>query len=231
MIQGNYPQRFFAPNLPLSLPTPAARQTVAPHQEPLSNTANDQPLSRPRRASAPLRTTGTTASTPATESSAPLTATAVAHQFDTRPTLRSVVSGMLEEAIKSLYPTLAFNPAETAVAEPISSSPPQYRLTPLLDIALRHLTTEGDLDFTDKHALPCTLVDPATGHTLKPAPSPDALMPGIDMQAIELAIRSLRAPLKKPSNRPCSSTSWAAPMPTLKATTTGAGSATRCATP
>lgn len=197
MIQGNYPQRFFAPNLPLSLPTPAARQTVGPHQEPLSNTANDQPLSRPRRASAPLRTTGTTASIPASESSAPLTATAVAHQFDTRPTLRSVVSGMLEEAIKSLYPTLAFNPAETAVAEPISSSPPQYRLTPLLDIALRHLTTEGDLDFTDKHALPCTLVDPATGHTLKPAPSPDALMPGIDMQAIELAIRSLRAPLKK----------------------------------
>ena len=197
MIQGNYPQRFFDHNLPLSLPTPTASLAADTQHEPLTNIENGQPLNRPRRASAPLRTTGTTASTPASESSAPLTATAVAHQFDTRPTLRSVVSGMLEEAIKSLYPTLAFNPAEAAVAEPISDNPPQYRLTPLLDIALRHLTTGGDLDFTDKHALPCTLVDPATGHTLKPGPSPDALMPGIDMQAIELAIRSLRAPLKK----------------------------------
>ena len=197
MIQGNYPQRFFDHNLPLSLPTPTASLAADTQHEPLTNIENGQPLNRPRRASAPLRTPGTSTPTPATDNSPPLTATAVAHQFDTRPTLRSVVSGMLEEAIKSLYPTLAFNPAEAAVAEPISDNPPQYRLTPLLDIALRHLTTGGDLDFTDKHALPCTLVDPATGHTLKPGPSPDALMPGIDMQAIELAIRSLRAPLKK----------------------------------
>ena len=194
MIQGNYPQRFFDHHLPVSLPTPAAGQAVDTHHEALSNAAQDQPLNRPRRASAPLRTAVTTAPT---DNSPQITATAVAQQFDTRPTLRSVVSGMLEEAIKSLYPTLAFNLAETAVAEPISTDPPQYRLTPLLDIALKHLTTDGDLDFTDKHSLPCTLVDHATGHSLKPAPSSNALMPGIDMQAIELAIRSLRAPLKK----------------------------------
>ena len=102
MIQGNYPQRFFDHNLPLSLPTPTASLAADTQHEPLTNIENGQPLNRPRRASAPLRTPGTSTPTPATDNSPPLTATAVAHQFDTRPTLRSVVSGMLEEAIKSV---------------------------------------------------------------------------------------------------------------------------------
>ncbi|WP_330211191.1 dermonecrotic toxin domain-containing protein [Pseudomonas sp. AM4(2022)] len=195
MIQGNYPQRFFDQNLPLSLPTPAARQP-ADTDHTLANAGPDQPLSRPRRASAPLRSPPTTPGA-ATASPPQITASSVAQQFDSRPTLRSVVSDLLNDAIKSLYPTLVFNPAETAVAEPLSSNPPQYRLTPLLDVALRHLTSHDDLDFTDKHSLSCTLMDQTTGHTLKPAPAPNALKPGIDMQAIELAIRSLRAPLKK----------------------------------
>src|SRR5690606_8955976 len=68
--------------------------------------------------------------------------------------------------------------------------------TPLLDVALKHLTRDGELDFTDKHSLACTLIDQATGHMLKPGPLAGALVPGIDMQAIELIIRSLRTTLK-----------------------------------
>ncbi|MGR3885797.1 hypothetical protein FW764_02265 [Pseudomonas sp. 1152_12] len=125
-----------------------------------------------------------------------MTANAVAHQFAGRPTLRTVISGLLSDAIKKLYPTLVFNPEHTSLAAPFSSNPPQYRLTPLVDVALKHLTTDGELDFTDKHSLACTLIDQTTGHRLKPEPLAGALVPGIDMQAIELIIRSLRTTFK-----------------------------------
>ncbi len=125
-----------------------------------------------------------------------LAAHAVNSQFATRPTVRSVVSDMLSEAIKSQYPNLEINLAQTSVAEPIGDNPVQYRLTPLLDMALKHLASGSQLDFTDKYALPQKLVNKRTGATLRvPAPSGNQ-RDDIDLSVIELAIRSLRPSLK-----------------------------------
>lgn len=221
MIHGNHPPRLFDYAFSPVLPTPAALQPAETAQatpplpsKPAPQSDHGQPLRRSRRDATlhyevagesgltvvPLRSTPlTTLSThqPATAPRSPdITANTVAHQFAERPTLRSVVSGMLSDALKNLYPTLAFDLEYTSLAEPTSDNPPQYCLTPLLDVALKHLTSDGELDFTDKHSLACTLIDQATGHTLKPAPSAQGLTPGIDMQAVELVIRSLRTTLK-----------------------------------
>lgn len=221
MIHGNHPPRLFDYAFSPVLPTPAALQPAETAQatpplpsKPAPQSDHGQPLRRSRRDATlhyevagesgltvvPLRSTPlTTLSThqPATAPRSPdITANTVAHQFAERPTLRSVVSGMLSDALKNLYPTLAFDLEYTSLAEPTSNNPPQYCLTTLLDVALKHLTSDGELDFTDKHSLACTLIDQATGHTLKPAPSAQGLTPGIDMQAVELVIRSLRTTLK-----------------------------------
>ncbi|WP_248136045.1 DUF6543 domain-containing protein [Pseudomonas sp. W2Jun17] len=221
MIHGNHPSRLSDYTLsPVPLP-PVTHKSgkvleIPPgsHSEASLQTDHDQSLRRSRRDTSvhyetspgssslrsglsfvPLSPTPTaTVSTP--QPAADITANTVAHQFAGRPTLRSVVSNLLSDAIKNLYPTLAFDPRYTALAEPISNNPPQYCLTPLLDVALKHLTRDGELDFTDKHSLACTLIDQATGHMLKPGPLAGALVPGIDMQAIELIIRSLRTTLK-----------------------------------
>ncbi|WP_256858644.1 dermonecrotic toxin domain-containing protein [Pseudomonas synxantha] len=221
MIHGNHPSRLSDYTLsPVPLP-PVIHKSgkvleIPPgsHSEASLQTDHDQSLRRSRRdtsvhyetspGSSSLRsglsfvplspTPAATVSTP--QPAADITANTVAHQFAGRPTLRSVVSNLLSDAIKNLYPTLAFDPRYTALAEPISNNPPQYCLTPLLDVALKHLTRDGELDFTDKHSLACTLIDQATGHMLKPGPLAGALVPGIDMQAIELIIRSLRTTLK-----------------------------------
>jgi hypothetical protein len=125
-----------------------------------------------------------------------LAAHAVSSQFATRPSVRSVVREMLGEAIKSLYPTLELDVAQTSVAEPIAQNPVQYRLTPLLDVALNHLAAGAEIDFTDKYSWPQKLVKQGTGTTLRvPHPSGDR-RDDIDMSAIELVIRSLRPSLR-----------------------------------
>ena len=125
-----------------------------------------------------------------------LAAHAVSSQFATRPGVRSVVREMLGEAIKSLYPTLELDVAQTSVAEPIAQNPVQYRLTPLLDVALNHLAAGAEIDFTDKYSWPQKLVKQGTGTTLRvPHPSGDR-RDDIDMSAIELVIRSLRPSLR-----------------------------------
>lgn len=125
-----------------------------------------------------------------------LAAHAVSSQFATRPDVYSVVRDMLGEAIKSLYPTLEFDVAQTSVAEPIAENPVQYRLTPLLDVALNHLATGADIDFTDKYSWPQKLVKQGTGTTLRVPDASGNRREDIDMSAIELAIRSLRPSLK-----------------------------------
>jgi hypothetical protein len=212
MIHGNHPPTLFNYALSPVLPSPRARQpgeareaaieggsgtsSQAEYEHPLRRRSRAAGLTAARLSAAPAATLAMPA--PVNAASSPeLTANRVAQQFAERPTLRSVVSGLLSEALKTLYPTLAFDLEYTALAEPISSNPPQYCLTPLLDVALKHLTTDGELDFTDKEGIACTLIDQATGHTLKPAPLAGALVPGIDMQAIEMAIRSLRTALKR----------------------------------
>lgn len=221
MIHGNHPNRLFDHTLsPLPLapvtrkPGEVSETTLGSHSDASPQTGHDQSLRRRRRdttvhydvsaGSSSLRSGLTfvplnpspavTISTP--QPATDVTANTVAHQFAGRPTLRSVVSNLLSDAITNLYPTLAFDPEYTALAEPISNTPPQYCLTPLLDLALEYLTRDGELDFTDRHSLACTLIDQATGHTLKPGPLAGALVPGIDMQAVELIIRSLRTTLK-----------------------------------
>lgn len=125
-----------------------------------------------------------------------LAARAVNSQFATRPTVHSVVSKMLGDAIKSLYSDLELNLAQTSVAEPISDNPVQYRLTPLLDMALKQVAQGGELDFTDKYGLPQKLIDQRTGATLRVPASSGNRRDDLDMSAIELAIRTLRPALK-----------------------------------
>ena len=167
------------------------RNSLSPliHHQPLAAAAPTL-----RSVSAMAHDTLVQASPPAVTSH--LAAHAVNSQFASRPTIRSVISDMLGEAIKSQYPELELNLAQTSVAEPIAADPVQYRLTPLLDLALKHLASGSELDFTDKHSRPQKLVNQRTGATLRvPAPSGNRT-DDIDMSTIELAIRSLRPSLK-----------------------------------
>lgn len=135
-------------------------------------------------------------SAPAPAAVATLTAQAVDSQFASRPTVRSVVANLLTEAVQALYPDLPFDPAHTSLSIPIGNDPARYRQVPLLDVALEHLATNAELDFSDQHALPQRLVDQRTGTPLTASVPPGSPAKDLDMRAVELAIASLRANLK-----------------------------------
>ncbi|WP_419793509.1 hypothetical protein MYA83_16240 [Pseudomonas palleroniana] len=119
-------------------------------------------------------------------------ASVVANQFATRPTLRSVVAAQLDSLLNQRYPTLSFNSANTALAVPISTDPLQYALTPLLDLALEHMASGGEL------ALPegAKWVSRDTATTLKVVDASGNRATPLDTYSMELAIRSLRPNLK-----------------------------------
>ncbi|OPA85187.1 hypothetical protein BFW87_27525 [Pseudomonas fluorescens] len=122
----------------------------------------------------------------------------MAEHFATRPSVRSVVAELLAQALKAQYPTLEIDIANTSLAVPISADPLQYALTPLLDLALEHLASGAELDFTDRHGLPCKWLDTAHYRLLKVTERAGHLVMPLDMQTLELAIRNLR-PLLKPA--------------------------------
>ncbi|WP_225924307.1 dermonecrotic toxin domain-containing protein [Pseudomonas khavaziana] len=111
----------------------------------------------------------------------------VASQFASRPTVRSVVAGMLDEALKRHYPTLDFNSANTSLATRLPTDSVQYKLTPLLDLALEHLATGSELGFTAQSQW-------VESHSANPLSVVDASKRSepLDTRIVELAIRSLR---------------------------------------
>ncbi|MGY2159820.1 dermonecrotic toxin domain-containing protein [Pseudomonas tolaasii] len=120
----------------------------------------------------------------------------VAAHFAGRPTVRSVVAGMLNDALKAQHPTLTIDVANTSLAVPISAEPLQYSLTPLLDLALDHLAAGTELDFSDRFSLLCEWMDTAHMKFVKVTEGANPYPRPLDMQAVELAIRALRPNLK-----------------------------------
>ncbi|MCR4541188.1 hypothetical protein NUV89_22610 [Pseudomonas sp. 18.1.10] len=120
----------------------------------------------------------------------------VAAHFANRPSVRSVVAGLLAEALKVQHPTLNIDIANTALAVPVQAGTTQYALTPLLDLALEHLASGTELDFSDRFGQPCKWID--TTHYNFLSVKDDGSQPTrpLDMQAVELAIRTLRPNLK-----------------------------------
>ena len=120
----------------------------------------------------------------------------VAAHFASRPSLRSVVAGLLNEALKAQHPSLNIDVANTSLAVPTQAGAAQYALTPLLDLALEHLASGVELDFSDRFGEPCKWID--TAHYTFLGVKDDANQPTLplDMQAVELAIRALRANVK-----------------------------------
>ncbi|MDY7533990.1 hypothetical protein RGV33_20305 [Pseudomonas sp. Bout1] len=111
-------------------------------------------------------------------------------RFATRPTVRSVVSQVLDEAIKQLLPTLQLDLAHTSLSRAAADTSAQQRPTPLLEVALHHLIDRDELDFND------ATFDPPLSDPQK--------------QAVELAIRSLRE-LLKPAFQQALTRYWSEP--------------------
>ena len=166
--------------------------------QPVDEPIVDQPTSIAPRAERSISTTparpvstiqSTLSEMPAARANTP--AEVVANQFGSRPTVRSVVAKMLDDALKRHYPTLDFNSANTSLAIRLPTDSVQYKLTPLLDLALEHLASGRELGLTaesqwveSSSATPLSVVDASGKHT-EP----------LDMRTVELVIRSLRANL------------------------------------
>ncbi|OIN51808.1 hypothetical protein BLL37_14050 [Pseudomonas azotoformans] len=120
----------------------------------------------------------------------------MADQFATRPTVRSVVAALLNEAIRHRHPTLDFDSATTSVAIATQSNPLKYQLRPLVDLALEHLASGTELDFSDRFGEPCKWVNATTGSTLSFVDSTGNRATPLDTQTVELAIGSLKSSLK-----------------------------------
>lgn len=157
--------------------TPTTLRSSAPRQNPA-------PTGLQRRLSAPLQPNTTTLET------------RVAAHFASRPSVRSVVAALLTEALKAQHPSVNIDVANTALAVPTQAGASQYALTPLLDLALEHLASGAELDFSDRFGEPCKWID--TTHYTFLSVKDDANQPTLplDMQAVELAIRALRANVK-----------------------------------
>ncbi|MFK9005409.1 dermonecrotic toxin domain-containing protein [Pseudomonas pergaminensis] len=177
--------RLYTVNLPT---TPQLPGVLAPPAEPAIST-----VARPQ-----IRTSSVqpTLSSRFTIPPASTTENVVAAHFANRPTLRSVVAGMLTDALKTQYPSLDINVATTSLAVPSQAAPLQYVLTPLLDLALDHLASGTDLDFTDRHGEPCKWIDTAHFRFLKIIDDNGLRSRLLDMSTVELAIRALRPNLK-----------------------------------
>lgn len=168
------------PARPVNVPLASHAVTTAPPAPPL--TAEPPSLSGVN--APPARIRRDLAAPPAEPD-----AGAVHSQFAARPTVRTVVAQLLQNAISTLYPGLNVDTRQVSLATPQQASSLQYTLTPLLDVALDYLANGTEPDFTDKHATPCKLVNSTTAATLR-APSGERRVE-LDMRKIELAIRSL----------------------------------------
>ncbi|MBV4455361.1 hypothetical protein KVG91_22525 [Pseudomonas sp. SWRI103] len=116
----------------------------------------------------------------------------VADQFATRPTLRSVVAKLLDDTLNHQFPSLNFNSANTSLAVPNGTTPLQYRLTPLLDLALEHLAGSAELEVPSD----AKWVTSDSGTSLRVADVTGNSADLLDKHFTELAIRSLRPNLK-----------------------------------
>ena len=176
--------------LPVESSTPDAIPAKPEHEAPVTPRApashiSPAPTSLQRQLSPPLQ--------PGV--AVPLENQVAAH-FADRPSLRSVVAGLLHEALKAQHPTLNIDVAHTSLAVPSQAGTTQYVLTPLLDLALEHLASGAELDFSDRFGTPCKWID--TAHFTFLSVKDDASQPllPLDMQAVELAIRALRPNVK-----------------------------------
>lgn len=88
-----------------------------------------------------------------TTGSAEIIARAVNSRFDSRPTLRSQTARMLKSGILEKYPTLAFDPDRTKVAQPIPGG--AWRLTLLLDVVLEYLASGAFPELNEKFGRSC----------------------------------------------------------------------------
>lgn len=168
------------------LPTEAAPPLHEPVPHPPSPTPSRTERSAPTRIPSAIQSRLEATPTPP----APKPAEVVANPFANRPTVRSVVATLLDNALKHRYPTLDFKSANTSLATRLPTDSEQYALTPLLDLALQHLATGADLGLTAKSqwvdsnsANPLRVVDASGNPTT------------LDMRTVELAIRGLRANL------------------------------------
>lgn len=178
----------------VSLPIDSLSSTVtdATHEEgPPHTSGSTAPSTIPistglqRRLSTPLQPTAATT-----------LETRVATHFANRPSVRSVVAGLLAEALKAQHPSLEIDIANTSLAVPSQAGASQYLLTPLLDLALEHLASGAELDFSDRFGAPCKWLD--TTHYNFLSVNDGASQPSLplDMQTVELAIRALRPTVK-----------------------------------
>ncbi|AHC36271.1 MULTISPECIES: hypothetical protein [unclassified Pseudomonas] len=174
--------RLFTFSLPIEPEPSASRQPATPAPEPATPTRTAR-LFSPGRGKVPLSLQGKLAAAHPAPTPPDTPAKVVANQFATRPTVRSVVAKLLDDALK-------IDSANTALA---GSSPD--RPTPLLDLALEHLANGAELDFSG----PRQWVKSDTG---SPAP--------LDSHSLELAIRSLR-PNLKPAYAEALSQYWGQP--------------------
>ncbi|MFB3305463.1 dermonecrotic toxin domain-containing protein [Pseudomonas sp. AMR01] len=176
-------------------------ESPSPAQAPVLNTPVQPPASRAQslpRGIQPQRQR-VAADTPAT---------VVAEHFASRPSVRSVVAELLAQALKAQYPTLEIDIANTSLAVPVSANPLQYELTPLLDLALEHLASGTELNFTDRHGVPCKWINTAQSRLLKTTGTGGHLAMPLGMQTLEIAIQNLR-PLLKPAFADALSQYWA----------------------
>ena len=174
----------------IALPVQSPPPTATPSNETPTTLCSSAPRQNPaptglqRRLSAPHQPNTTTLET------------RVAAHFASRPSVRSVVAALLTEALKAQHPSVNIDVANTALAVPTQAGASQYALTPLLDLALEHLASGAELDFSDRFGEPCKWID--TTHYTFLSVKDDANQPTLplDMQAVELAIRALRANVK-----------------------------------
>lgn len=176
--------------LPVESPPPAVTPSAAEDEAPGTRRV---PL--PRMSAAPTSLQRQLSPSPQPGAAATLESQVAAH-FASRPSLRSVVAAMLAEALKIQHPTLNIDVAHTSLAVPSQAGATQYALTPLLDLALEHLATGAELDFSERFGAPCKWIDTThyTFLSVKDAANQPTLP--LDSQAVELAIRALRPNVK-----------------------------------
>ncbi len=177
--------RLFSVTLPVEPPPPNTKRPGVEHA----------PLPAPRspRASATVERQLGMTTTPARAGNLEQL---VSTHFAGRPTLRQVVAALLTDALKAQHPTLSIDVANTSLAVPTKAEPLQYELTPLLDLALDHLASGTELDFSDRFGMPCRWIDTAHFEFLKVEDGPNHKPLPVEMQAVELAIRALRPNVK-----------------------------------
>lgn len=182
--------RLLSVSLPPHVASPNSPPLTLTEQQPTPGRTVGSTLAKPDKLPPGLQRTLAGQPSPADAMKTP--AEVVANQFATRPSVRTVVATLLNQALKSQYPTLNVDSANTSLAVPLPTDSVQYQLTPLLDLALEHLAGGAPLNFSAGSKW----VKSDTGTTLRVVDASGNRAVELDRQAVELAIRSLRPNLK-----------------------------------